>query len=81
MAISMQINGTLSLEFLDLQGNPVSRIEQAKIKMNIVTGEYVVMLSDGVISQLGEPNKTLYKIKFEVLDDTEFNFDFEEEEE
>lgn len=74
--MNLIINGTLALSFFELKGNniPVSIERKKEIETKLISGEYLIGLASGVVSEL--PNlETVATFRIEVLDDTEYSFE------
>ena len=70
----LEINGTLKLSFFELNGiAPVTEERKQDIETKLSTGDFIIGLASGDVLSL--PNLQVEaKFKFEVLDDTEYNF-------
>ena len=70
----LEINGSLTLSFFELNGvAPVTPERQAEIESKLKTGDFIIGLASGEVLSLPSLQQEA-KFKFEVNDDTEYNF-------
>lgn len=80
MGILLEINGTLELEFYELNGiQTVTKGRREEIEKNLKSGDYIIGLASGTVSSL-PMLETVATFKFNVCDDTEYSFEDEPEE-
>jgi hypothetical protein len=73
--MEMLINGTLDLEFFELDGTtPVTEPRNEEIKNKLKSGHYVIGLASGDVFDLNNIFEAEAKFKFSVCDDTEYTF-------
>ena len=74
MAFLLEINGTLELDFFELNGvQSVTKGRREEIESKLKSGDYIIGLASGIVSSL--PNlETVATFKFNVCDDTEYSF-------
>ena len=75
MEIGLNITGTLSLYIYDLHGKLLSDDLVSEVYDKLRLGIYLISLSSKSISLLEDFNNILYTFDFDVLDNTEYEFE------
>lgn len=73
MSVTLSINGSLGLTFLNEVKQVVSAEQQKDIETNLQSGDYVISLSEKKVHKLDDFEFVCY-FDFEVYEDTEYEF-------
>ena len=76
MELHLTINGSLKLVILDYYSEqPLDEETTLSVFDNLQQGEYIISLRDRNIFDINNLSNPLYKFDFEVLEDTEYEFE------
>lgn len=77
MSIALNITGTLELSIFDLKGNLLNDKQEKEVYVKLTEGIYLISLSSKTISALEDFSTVLYNFDFDVLDNTDYEFEID----
>jgi hypothetical protein len=76
MSVTLNINGSLGLTFLNEEKQVVDAEQQKDLETKLQSGEYVISLASREVHSLPDFKRVAY-FDIEVYDDTEYDFEIE----
>jgi hypothetical protein len=77
MSIVLNITGTIDLSIFDLNGNLLNDKQEKEVYTKLAEGTYLISLSSKTISALMDFSTVLYNFDFDVLDNTDYEFEID----